>query len=48
MNIAEIILKLQDISDAPYDPDSFALSLVEAYSPPKATLIAACETKLRE
>jgi len=38
MNIAEILLKLQDIADAPFDAASFGLSLVEAYSPPKATL----------
>lgn len=38
MNIAEILLKLQDIADAPFDAATFSLSLIEAYSPPKATL----------
>jgi hypothetical protein len=38
MNIAEILLKLQDIADAPFDAATFGLSLVEAYSPPRATL----------
>lgn len=38
MNIAEIILKLQDISDTPFDAGTFAFQLVEAYAPPKATL----------
>ncbi|WP_433985233.1 hypothetical protein RBB78_24835 (plasmid) [Tunturiibacter empetritectus] len=38
MNIAEIILKLQDISDSPFNPGAFPLELVEAYAPPKATL----------
>lgn len=38
MNIADIILKLQDLSDAPFQPEAFALSLVEAYAPPRATL----------
>ena len=38
MNIAEIILKLQDISDTPFNSANFPLALVEAYSPPKATL----------
>ncbi len=38
MNIAEIILKLQDIVDAPFSAETFALQLIEAYGPPKATL----------
>lgn len=38
MNIAEILLKLQDIADAPLEGPTFGISLIEAYSPPKATL----------
>lgn len=38
MNIAEVLLKLQDIADAPFDRDQFALQLIEAYGPPKATV----------
>jgi len=38
MNIAEIIIKLQDISDTAFDVETFALKLIEAYAPPKATL----------
>lgn len=38
MNIADVLLKLQDIADAPFERERFGLQLVEAYSPPKATL----------
>jgi len=38
MNIAEVILKLQDLSEVPFDAGTFAIQLVEAFSPPKATL----------
>lgn len=38
MNIAEVILKLHDISESPFSAETFALELVEAYAPPKATL----------
>lgn len=38
MNIAEVLLKLQDIAEAPFDRQQFALSLIEAYGPPKSTL----------
>jgi MmeI, DNA-methyltransferase domain/MmeI, target recognition domain/MmeI, C-terminal domain/MmeI, helicase spacer domain/MmeI, N-terminal domain len=38
MNIAEILLKLEDIADATFDRATFGLSLIEAYGPPKATL----------
>jgi hypothetical protein len=38
MNIAEVILKLQDISESPFSAETFALELVEAYAPPKANL----------
>jgi hypothetical protein len=36
--MAEVLLKLQDIADAPFDRDQFALQLIEAYGAPKATL----------
>jgi hypothetical protein len=36
MNIAEIILKLQDISEAQFNAESFGLDMVEAYAPPKS------------
>jgi hypothetical protein len=38
MNIAHVLIKLQDIADASFERDRFALQLIEAYSPPKATL----------
>jgi hypothetical protein len=38
MNIAEVILKLEDLSKSSFDADSFALRLIEAYAPPRATL----------
>ena len=38
MNIAEVILKLQDIVDLPFDSKTFAFQLIEAYAPPKSTL----------
>jgi hypothetical protein len=38
MNIAEVNLKVQDIVDLPFDSKTFALQLIEAYAPSKATL----------
>jgi hypothetical protein len=38
MNIAEILLKFQDIADTPFDPSTFGLSSIEAYGPPRETL----------
>lgn len=38
MNIAEVLFKLQDVADKPFDALSFGLSLAAAYTPPKATL----------
>lgn len=38
MNIAEVILKLEDLSKGPYDPNGFPFALIEASSPPRATL----------
>ena len=38
MNIAEVILKLEDLSKGPYDPAAFPFSLIEAFAPPRAIL----------
>ena len=38
MNIAEIILKMQDVAEAPFNAKVFPFELIEAYAPPKATL----------
>jgi len=38
MNIAEVILKLEDLSKADFSEESFAFLLIEAYAPPRATL----------
>src|SRR4051794_30489618 len=43
MNIAEIEIQLSDLVKHPFNPDEFALRLLEIYNAPKATV-----TKLRK
>jgi len=38
MNIAEVILKLEELSSSQFEGEQFAFRLIEAYAPPRATL----------